>query len=390
MRYRDILGISLRMLRTNWLRSLLTILGIGVAISTIVVLVGFGLGVQNITIGSITKSKSLLSLDVQANEGTSQILDKAAAAEIGKLSGVQDVSPVYLLEGQVTVKGKMASISVKAGTPSYVEMEGVKIDKGRAFTADEKSVVVAPQTLEMLDIAKADAIGKKIAVKIVHPDSPSTMIPLGDLAIGGVTDGATPDNYLANSLIEATPGIRPNAVKVQATDRDAVVETQAALVARGYQVDSLLSTLDDARRVFRWATVGLVVIAMIALVVAAIGMFNVLTIALLERTREVGVMKAIGITNGSIRKLFLTESLLIGALGGVAGIMIGLGVSSTFNLILSRLASHYGTNSLDLFQFTPLFLIGMAVFPAALGIVTGLYPAIRATRISPLVALRYE
>ena len=207
----------------------------------------------------------------------------------------------------------------------------------------------------------------------------------------GLTSGTdSPAVYIPMSLVKPYDLLKPVQFKVMAIDRDSVVLVQQAVMAKGYQVESLLDTLDDARRVFRYVTFGLVVIAVIALLVAAIGMFNTLTIALLERTREIGIMKAIGVTNTAVRRLFLTESVLIGFFGGIFGVGLGLGVSWLFGMFVNRLANFYGTSGVDIFQFSTLFLLSMVLYPGLLGLATGLYPSVRAARLNPLNALRYE
>jgi putative ABC transport system permease protein len=134
----------------------------------------------------------------------------------------------------------------------------------------------------------------------------------------------------------------------------------------------------------------LVVFGLIALIVAAIGMFNTLTITLLERTREIGILKALGITDKAIRRLFLTESAMIGLLGGIAGILLGLLTDLIISRIFGALASIYQGGNVQLFQYPHYFLLSMVLYPTLLALVTGLYPANRAAKLSSLDALRYE
>jgi len=119
-------------------------------------------------------------------------------------------------------------------------------------------------------------------------------------------------------------------------------------------------------------------------------MLNTLTITLLERTREIGIMKAIGITNKDIKRLFLAESVLLGIMGGLVGVGSGLAVDELANELLNFFSHRYGGNPLELFRYPSWFLTTMIIYPAILGALTGLYPAIRASRLNPLRALRYE
>ena len=129
---------------------------------------------------------------------------------------------------------------------------------------------------------------------------------------------------------------------------------------------------------------------LIALVVAALGTFNTLTISLLERTREVGLFKALGMDNKSIYKLFISEALIIGVLGGVIGLIIGGSLAEFINWILKMLAMRAGAEPLNVFVTPWSFALLVATFSVLVGFLTGWYPARRAVKINPLDALRYE
>jgi putative ABC transport system permease protein len=128
----------------------------------------------------------------------------------------------------------------------------------------------------------------------------------------------------------------------------------------------------------------------VALIVSAIGMFNTMTIALLERTQEIGIMKALGATSADIWSMFLSESVIIGFLGGAGGIGIGMAGGEVFNYGINFLAGAMGGKGIDLF-FTPLwFILLIITFSTFVGLITGFYPAKRAANINCLAALRYK
>jgi len=128
----------------------------------------------------------------------------------------------------------------------------------------------------------------------------------------------------------------------------------------------------------------------VALMVSAIGMFNTMTIALLERTQEIGIMKSLGASNGDIKKTFLVEAVLIGFLGGVSGILTGIGASEIFNFGVNKLAGSFGGDKVDLFYIPIEFMLMILVFSTTVGLMTGFYPARRAAKLNPLDALRYK
>lgn len=393
MRWIDILRISVRLLRRNLLRTILTTIGIATAVGLIVVLVGIGYGVQSVTIGSIVESKSLLSLEVmKSGENTPLSPSQELVSQIKDMEGVANVSPVFVSEGQVQFEGKRVSNALLAGTADLPIIEGVSLSQGRYYNEGANEIVISQQTLDLLEKTGDQLLGQEITFSFVNSSAARELVTLGQpLTVVGITNGsALPNIFIPYDLIATTPNIEMTSIKVVGKDRASVVALQAAIQAKGFLVETLIETLDSANLVFRWITGALALIALIALVVSAIGMLNTLTIALLERTREIGIMKAIGIVDRDIMRLFLSDAIIIGLMGGMLGIGIGLSADWLLNSIFNRFANHYSGTALDLFNYPDFFLLGMVIFPVFLGIITGLYPAIRASKLNPLQALRYE
>jgi putative ABC transport system permease protein len=158
----------------------------------------------------------------------------------------------------------------------------------------------------------------------------------------------------------------------------------------GYQVDSIADTVGQIDKIFMIFQMVVAGFGAIALFVAAMGALNTLTVSLLERTREIGLMKSLGGTSRDIYKMFLVEAVVIGMTGGIIGIGAGLGLSELVNMGLNVLAKKAGGQPVDIF-FTPLYFIGLIIgLVFIISIITGLYPARRAAHINPLDALRYE
>ncbi len=391
MRWIDIIRISVRMLRTNGLRSLLTILGIGVAISLIVILIGMGYGLQNITIGTIVSSKTLLSLDISPPPKEAVPLTLNSVEDIKKVPGIREVTPVITTSGELRIEEKLASLAITAANPAYLEMQGVTVTNGGPYAEDSTDVVVSNSVLELLDLSSNGIVGSFGKLTYTDPNNQSQSFTIDKVRIAGTSetdDAAT--IYVPYSLLQEHSQIPLTQIKAVAQDRDALASARTALEAKGYIVETLIQTLDQARTVFRWFTIGLAAFGTIALVVAAIGMFNTLTISLLERTREIGIMKAIGVTDQTVKRLFLTEAAMLGFLGGLSGIGIGLLADVSLGGVLNQFATRFGGGKLDLFQYPTGFLLLMVLFPIALAVVTGFYPALRAARLNPLRALRYE
>lgn len=205
-------------------------------------------------------------------------------------------------------------------------------------------------------------------VGIINNDAqPTVMIPLGEVTSMGV------DRY---SLI-----------KVLTDSNDAVKGVRERIEALGYLTQSLSDTLQQVDRLFRMMRFLLGAVGMIALAVALLGMFNTLTISLMERTREIGVMKTLGTTNRDVVRLYIVESMVLGLGGGIFGSAAGVILGELIDLIFGIVRQSW---TVGMFV-TPtwLFLI-MLVVATLVGLLTGILPAKRATQISALNALRYE
>jgi ABC-type antimicrobial peptide transport system permease subunit len=310
---------------------------------------------------------------------------------IQEIPGISEATPVLASSGEIRIDGKAGAVALYTAYNEYVEMEGIDIERGRVYEDGTLEAVVSPQTLDLLEVPQSNAIGRTLILTLPDPADQNKTIRYEGVTIVGLTDSTdTPTVYAPFSLLPSNGPISITSVKAVAGDEDTVLSATSILESRGYQVETLSETLKQARQVFSWVTLGLAIFGLIAIIVASIGMFNTLTIALLERTREFGIMKAIGVTDTTIRRLFLTEAGIIGFLGGVIGLLIALFTERILQAVLNQLVESSGGQPLELFQHPTGFLLLMVVFPLALGLFTGLYPAIRAARLNPLKALRYE
>jgi putative ABC transport system permease protein len=162
------------------------------------------------------------------------------------------------------------------------------------------------------------------------------------------------------------------------------------IIAKGLLVSSLSDIIEQARKIFRIIQIVLGLFGLIALFVSAIGMFNTMTITLLERTNEIGIMRSIGVTKKDVQALFLAEAMIIGFLGGVSGVLIGLLGGELVNFIFAVLAKNFGGQVLDLFYIPNIFIVFIIIFSTLIGFFTGIYPSKRAGHLNPLEALRYK
>ena len=158
----------------------------------------------------------------------------------------------------------------------------------------------------------------------------------------------------------------------------------------GFSSSSVVDTVAQIDSLFSMVRKILAVVGAVALGVASLGMFNTLTVSLLERTREIGLMKAMGMRSNEVQELFLTESMVMGFFGGIAGLIMGFIAGKIVGLLLSIFAVVKGVGYVDVSHLPLSFVLLIILLSLFVGIVTGVYPAQRATKISALNALRYE
>jgi len=384
------------MFRTRPMRTWLTILGIGVGISAVVVLVGLGYGLQKILLEKIVFGEAMLSLDVVAPPSQVITIDNKKLAEFKQMDNVEDVAPLASFSSSITFKGLTGSIMLQGASPAYFRYAGIVPDKGELFTEDEDDkVIISSALLKLFDIDSDKIIGQYVDLKVLLPggDGKVQETPLNKQyrVKGIVADDASLYAFIPlQDLVGQFAISSYERARVKVNSRQSLDKASNDFLAKGFIVNSLAKTVDQANKIFSGIQIVLAVFGGIALIVSAIGMFNTMTVTLLERTKEIGIMRTIGASNLTIEILFLSEAVLMGFFGGLSGVAIGVGGGMAINFILSFIAHRMGGQAVSLFEFPLWFLTFMVVFSAVLGALTGFFPARNAAKLNPLDAIRYS
>lgn len=238
---------------------------------------------------------------------------------------------------------------------------------GQSF---ESSFIATSDLFDKAKKVESEPVEYKIVGVIPSDDIAYFYVPLSDL------------KYLGVSAYSQA--------KVVVENKERLQEVRQKIESLGYQTSSVADTVTQITKLFGTLRIVLALLGGVALGVASLGMFNTLTVSLLERTHEVGLMKAMGMSSVEVKRLFLTESMLMGFVGGILGILLGFIAGKLVSLVLSIFGVLNGVGFIDISYIPAVFVTLVFILSVIVGLVTGLYPSKRATRISALDALRYE
>jgi len=412
------------------MRASLTAIGVAIGTAAVVLLISLGVGLQRSvseqlrSIGDLTQITVMPGSFGQARvdfssspsqKEESKPLDEEAVADFQSLPHVVAATPkIYLTGGALMRLGSaVASPSIVGIDPSQVEKLGFKLVSGgfhlksnmalagakvgESFTDAQSRETLPPIDLQdkslVIILSKPGAedktAAKNIRIRIVGmleetggEEDFTLYLSLPDVEemnkwMTGRKHGAYQEDY--------------QSVLVKVDSSENVLDVQEKIQERGFLVFSLQDALREINTVFAIIQAILGGIGAIALLVAAFGIANTMIMAIYERTREIGIMKAIGATNRDVMRVFLAEAGAIGFVGGVLGVLIGFVAGRGIDFFAIAYLSRSGGQPPANIVHTPIWLIVFAViFATAVGLISGIYPAMRAATLRPLVALRYE
>lgn len=395
IRPNDLLSLAWSSLRRNRLRSSLTIGAVGIGIGIMFYLISLGYGLEGLTIDSVSKSSALLSLTVNSANEEILPLNKKTLTTISAIPHTGEPLPQATLEGLVTLENSNTPATIIAAAPGYLQInDASRLVAGSYYRADdEQAMVVTTGLLKIfgLDGNKNPLVTFKVTI---GGDKITGIPPITDVAVTGVVDDSTsiaiylPINYVERLVGDQMPHY--SSVKVTVDSLQNVHLVAEAIRNNGYRVTAVTDTVDQIEQVFKWVRIILSVLGLIAIGVASIGMFNTLTISLLERTREIGIMKALGVRKGDVQRLFMVEAMLMGLIGGLVGIGLGLLFQQLTIFVFSLLAAVAQGVVPQLFINKPWIIMSFLLFGLAIAVITGVYPARRAMRLNAIDAIRYE
>jgi putative ABC transport system permease protein len=291
-------------------------------------------------------------------------------------------------------------MSINAVEPTFLRLGGYKMSKGKSISDDDlEGIIINSSVAQVFGKNIDEVLGQEISFTFFVPES-SESSNMQDkfkkiesqrkYRIAGVIDSEENVAFIHAKTLEFLGIEKFNTLKVRCSNESIMKTIRDRVIEMGLLVSSLSDIVEQANQVFSVIQIVLMLFGVVALIVSAIGMFNTMTIALLERTEEIGIMKSIGASNAAVSLMFVTEATVMGFLGGLGGVVIGYIGGEVFNISINLVAKRFGGESVDLFYSPPEFVLGIIIFAAVVGFFTGVVPARRASSIDPLDALRYK
>ncbi|MFA6383338.1 MAG: ABC transporter permease [Parcubacteria group bacterium] len=402
----DLFKETIRSLSGNKVRSGLTILGIVIGIASVITMVAIGQGAQSSiskNIEAIGSNLILVSPGSQRIGGISQgggsaqsLVSEDSEAIKNQVSNISAVAPSVSRRYQLTVKGNNTNTQVVGTTQDYLAVRNVTIDSG-SFLNDQqikssaKVAVLGPTTRDDLFGAGVDPVGQTVRINKMDFQVIGVTVAKGGSGFSNQDDVAyvplsTAQHYLSGNQYLSN-------ISVAAADQNSMTAVQQEisdlLMARhkitdATQADFNLMNQNDiiatATSITGTLTMLLSAIAGISLLVGGIGIMNMMLTTVTERTREIGLRKAVGIRKTYINLQFLAEAVVLTFVGGVLGVILGWILSLVITYFVSSLSASISLSSI-------LLAFGVS---AGVGITFGFYPARHAANLSPIEALRYE
>ncbi|MFE6733941.1 ABC transporter permease [Microbacterium sp. NPDC057650] len=410
MNWSETLSTAWHAIRSHTLRSLLTVLGILVGVAAVVVTVGLGLGTQKdvseqiSSLGSnlliVSPGSSTDSTGIRGGFGTSTTLkatDATALQSEVAAPDVKSVAPEKTSSLSLVANDTNWTTTVTGTTTDWPEVRSRTLSAGSFFTEEDYAsnahvVVLGSETASEL-FGRTGVVGQSVTIDGTAFDIVGVLDSAGSSSSSNLDDAAIiPLSTAASTVMGGTSSSAVNTIYVKAVSDEvlsgAYQEVQSILLnlhgitdadSADFTVESQDALVDTATAVYQTLTVLLAGVAALSLLVGGIGVMNIMLVSVTERTREIGLRKALGAPPGAIRNQFLLEATVLGFGGGIVGVILGIVVA----LVLPALIGSSVVLSL------PIVFLAMGV-AVAISLIFGVYPATRAARLVPIDALRSE
>ena len=401
MNFLESFKIALESIKANKMRSFLTMLGIIIGIASVIAIVSLGQGGQSAVTDEFNKigaTTVTISLDTSKAQKSDYFTLKDAAQIKSSVSTIKYVSPIVQQRGLAVTGIASKNANITGSNIDYADIQNYDIVYGRYYNEMEqnegKAVAVIDENAAKALFGYSDAVGKTMDI---GPENARKKVTIVGIKASSAMFGGGPPNMPISVDVPITllqtiysSNFQINSLTLSADSKDHSEDAGNSAISilesrhnnRGksiYTASNLFQQLDQINKVLGIFTSFIGAVAAISLVVGGIGVMNIMLVSVTERTREIGIRKAIGATTQNIMVQFLTESVIISLIGGIIGMIIGIGGAELAGTIVNVVP-----------VVSPVVVIAAILFSSAVGIFFGIYPAKKAAALDPIEALRYE
>ena len=389
--------LAIKNILASKMRTFLTMLGIVIGITAVIVIVGLGNGMQKFMEDSFSEmGTNTLTVNI-AGRGSSRSISEEKMYEIVAENSeyLEAVSPTVSVMGSVKIGTETTSSSLTGVSEDYFDMKGYEVAQGRNFNyidmKDRKNVCIVGQYVNQAYYA-GNAVGQSLKINGKKLTIVGVMAQESDTMEEGGTDDCVFLPYSTAARMSFTGNIGSYLITLvdenQATACQTLVENELYEVFEdedAYTVISMAEILDTMNSMINMLVMILAAIAAISLVVGGIGIMNIMLVSVTERTREIGIRKALGAKERFIMRQFVMEAATTSAIGGVMGIALGYVLSSVASQIITMLSE----TAITVAPSTGAVVLAFSI-SVGIGILFGYLPAKKAADLNPIDALRYD
>jgi putative ABC transport system permease protein len=395
MKFLLLLKIVLRNMLSRKLRFAFTLLASAIAVGSIIFLFSLGYGLESISTEQLVKSDALSQIEATSSKPTDTKLSDEMISQIKSIGEVESVASSTSLAGKITIEDKTLDNPFYAISNNYFNLATIELSAGNLPSEQDKNyILVSDKVALAFGVSSQDIIGQELQYELIVPPvlggSEKSKGDFTGTVIGTVSDSGSAFAYVQDADAISAGAVSRSLLKVKAANKNDIPALRKKVEDLGLKTTYVGDTLEQMNKFFNYFRMILAAIGAIGIIIAILGMFNTLTVSLMERIREVSLLKILGSDEKTIFWMFALESLIFGFLGFVLGIVLFLVSELVIMGLFSRLAERLNNEMVNIFN-TPTTLIVIAfIATLMLTFLTGLFPARRALRVNPLDVQKFE
>jgi len=396
------------------LRFAFTLLASAIAVGSIIFLFSLGYGFEKISTEQLVKADALSQIEATSSKPTDTKLSDELISQVKSIGEVESVASSTSLAGKIISGDKSLDSPFYAVSDNYYSLASLELSAGQlptqiatssstprndsipviASEAKQSYLLLSDKTVIALGLNKDNVIGQKINYQLIVPPvlggSDNTKKDFTGQVIGTIADPNSSFAYVSDADAISAGAQNRSLLKIKAKNKNDIPVIRKKVEDLGLKTSYVGDTLEQMNKFFNYFRMILAGFGAIGVIIAILGMFNTLTVSLMERIREVSLLKILGSDERTVFWLFALESLIFGILGFIGGIILYFIGKAIVMSLLSTLANRLGNQMVDIFS-TPASLIIITAFATLLlAFLTGLFPARRALKVNPLDVQRFE